>query len=192
MADGIPQVALGINDAAQSVVIVEGATQVSDLEQLLAAAPGLLHPDAAAVMARAVAHFASGSTYRVIEDPRQFEAAYRARVATEDPDAPWREGVYRLRDHGMPDFAGIAPPAYTGTDLVFFAQSGFLGLPYRVEIDVADPGKVDGGIFHALSLTPFPPSTASQQVDPEFVGALGVPDNSLSDPDSIVDTAPAP
>ena len=30
MADGIPQVALGINDAAQSVVIVEGATQVSD------------------------------------------------------------------------------------------------------------------------------------------------------------------
>ena len=178
MADGIPQVVLGIDDASHSVVIVEGTTEVGTLAALVAAAPGLLHPDAATMMARAVAHFAAGTDYRVIEDPALYEGTYRAQVATEDPDAPWRAGVYRLRDHGMPDFAGIAAPAYHGTRLVFFAQSALIPLPYRVEVDVGDSGVALGpDIFRAVSLTPFPPAPKAAAPNPQFVGATGVPVN---------------
>lgn len=178
MTDGIPQVALGIDDASHSVVIVEGTTEVGTLAALVAAAPGLLHPDAAATMARAVAHFAAGTDYRVIEDPAIYEAAYRAQVAGEVPDAPWQAGVYRLRDHGMPDFAGIAVPAYQGTRLVFFAQSALIPLPYRVEVDVGDAGvTLSPDIFRAVSLTPFPPASEAPKPNPQFVGATGVPVN---------------
>ena len=176
MTDGIPQVVLGIDDASHSVVIVEGTTEVGTLAALVAAAPGLLHPDAAATMARAVAHFAAATDYRVIEDPATYEAAYRAQLGREDPDAPWRAGVYRLRDHGMPDFTGITAPAYHGTRLVFFAQSALIPLPYRVEVDVGDADvTLSPDIFRAVSLTPFPPATSPPAANPQFVGATGVP-----------------
>ena len=107
MTDGIPQVVLGIDEGSHSVVIVGGETEVGSLAALVAAAPGLLHPDAAGAMAgamaRAVAHFAAGSDYRVIEDPAGYEAAYRVQVAGEDPNAPWTDGVLRLRDHVSPN-----------------------------------------------------------------------------------------
>jgi hypothetical protein len=192
MTDGIPQVVLGIDAGNHSVVIVEGATEVGSLAALVAAAPGLLHPDAAAVMARAVAHFAAGTDYRVIEDPAAYEAAYRAQVADEDPDAPWRAGVYRLRDHGMPDFAGITAPAYQGTRLVFFAQSALIPLPYRVEADVGDAGVTLGpDIFRAVSLVPFPPSAKAPAANPQFVGATGVPVNP-TDAERAARKAPPP
>jgi hypothetical protein len=192
MTDGIPQVVLGIDDASQSVVIVEGETEVGTLAALVAAAPGLLHRDAAATMARAVAHLAAGTDYRVIEDTAAYEAAYRAQVAGEDPNAPWRAGVYRLRDHGMPDFAGITAPAYQGTRLVFFAASAPIPLPYRVEIDVGDPGAAVGpDIFRAVSLTPFPPAPTEPPANPAFVGATGVPVNpSDAERDERVEAAP--
>jgi len=178
MTDGIPQVVLGIDDASQSVVIVEGTTEVGSLAALVAAAPGLLHPDAAATMARVVAHFAAGTDYRVIEDPLGYAASYRAQVAGEDPGAPWRAGVYRLRDHGTPDFAAITAPAYQGTRLVFFAYSAPIPLPYRVEVDVGDAGvTLKPDIFRAMSLTPFPPSGETPAPNPQFVGAVGVPVN---------------
>jgi hypothetical protein len=178
MTDGIPQVALGIDDANHSVVIVEGATEVGSLAALVAAAPGLLHPDAAATMARAVAHFAAGTDYRVIEDPAAYQAAYRAQVGREDPDAPWRAGVYRLRDHGVPDFTDILAPAYQGTRLVFFAESALIPLPYRVEVDVGDAGgALSPDIFRAVSLVPFPPAAKAPAPDPLFVGEVGLPVN---------------
>ena len=178
MTDGIPQVVLGIDDASHSVVIIEGTTEVGTLAALVAAAPGLLHPDAAATMALAVAHFAAGTDYRVIEDPAVYEAAYRAQVAGEDPEAPWRAGVYRLRDHGMPDFAGITAPSYQGTRLLFFAQSALIPLPYRVEVDVGDAAiTLSPDIFRAVSLTPFPPASEAPKPNPQFVGATGVPVN---------------
>lgn len=176
MTDGTPQVVLGLDAQNHSVVIVEGATEVSSVAGLVAAAPGLLHPDAAAVMARAVAHLAAGTDFRVIEDPAAYEAAYRAQVETEDPDAPWRAGVLRLRDHGMPDFKAITAPAYRGTTLVFFAAADALPLPYRVEIDVGDGGAVIGpDLFRAVALVPFPPSARQPARNPAFVGATGAP-----------------
>ncbi|MGQ0566404.1 MAG: hypothetical protein ACT4OK_15225 [Gemmobacter sp.] len=191
MTDGIPQVALGIDDAAQSVVIVEGETEVGTLAALAAAAPGLRHPDAAATMARAVAHLAAGADYRVIEDPAAYEAAYRAQVAGEDPNAPWTDGVLRLRDHGMPDFTGIAAPAYHGTRLVFFAQNALIALPYRVEVDVGDAGAtLSPDLFRAVSLVPFPPAGTTPAANPLFVGAQGSPDNTPDDPDANLASAP--
>ena len=184
MTDSIPQVVLGIDDASHSVVIVGGETQVGSLAALVAAAPGLLHPDAAAAMARAVAHFAAGSDYRVILDPAAYEAAYRAQVDREDPGAPWREGVLRLRDHGMPDFAAITAPAYQGTTLVFHAYAAPLPLPYRVEIDVSDAGAaVNADLFRAVSLNPFPPTNDVPATNPLFVGEIGVPINPIEGED---------
>ena len=178
MTDGIPQVVLGIDAASHSVVIIGGETEVGTLAALVAAAPGLLHPDAATAMARAVAHFAAGSDYRVIDDPAAYEATYRAQVAREDPNAPWREGVYRLRDHGIPDFTDITVPAYQGTKLVFYAWAAPLPLPYRVEIDVGDAATPVGpDMFRAVSLIPFPPANDVPAANPLFVGEVGVPVN---------------
>lgn len=186
MTDGIPQVVLGIDEGSHAVVIVEGETEVGSLAALVAAAPGLLHPDAATAMARAVAHFAAGSDYRVIEDPAGYAAAYRAQVAGEDPDAPWTEGVLRLRDHGLPDFAGIAAPAYHGTTLVFHAAATPLALPYWVEIDVSDAAAAVGpDLFRAVALTPFPPATGAPPANPLFVGEVGIPDNTMETDDRL-------
>lgn len=176
MTDAIPQVALGIDEAAKSVVIIEGAKQVSSLEALLAEAPGLLHPEGALTMARVVNHLATGNDWRVITDPAAYEAAYRARLDTEDPNAPWQQGVLRLRDHGVPDFAAITAPRMAGTRLIFFAADSALGLPYRIEADMADPAHAaDRGLYRAVSLTPLPPSTAAPPANPLFVGATGTP-----------------
>jgi hypothetical protein len=179
VTDSIPQVDLGINDAAQSVVIVEGAAQVSDLAELISAAPGLLHPAAALTLARAANHFAQGTDYRVVEDPAVFESDYRAKVDSEDPNAAWQEGVLRLRDHGMPDFTQITPPLLEGTILTYFATDSYLGLPYRVVLDLANPnGKV---VYSAVALIPFPPAApAAPAPNPLFVGSVA-PLNPLGD-----------
>ena len=180
MTDSIPQVEPGINDAAQSVVIVEGAAQVSDLAELISAAPGLLHPAGALTLARAANHFAQGTDYSVVEDPAAFEAAYRAKVDSEDPNAAWREGVLRLRDHGMPDFSQIQPPALHGTILTYFATDSTFGLPYRVVLDLTNPnGKLP---YSAVALIPFPPAAApaAPASNPLFVGS-NEPLNPLGD-----------
>ena len=186
MTDGIPQVVLGIDEGSHSVVIVGGETEVGSLAALVAAAPGLLHPDAAGAMARAVAHFAAGSDYRVIEDPAGYEAAFRVQVAGEDPNAPWTDGVLRLRDHGQPDFTGITAPAYHGTTLVFFASAMPLALPYRVEIDLSDPAAAVGpDLFRAVSLVPFPPGTDAPAANPLVQDDGGVPDNTMGSDDAL-------
>ncbi len=176
MTDAIPQVALGIDEGAKSVVIIEGATQVSSLGALLTEAPGLLHPDGALTLARVINHLAVRNDWHVIEDPAAYEAGYRAQLGREDPDAPWQEGVLRLRDHGVPDFKGIAAPKMTGTRLTFFAADAAVGLPYRIEVDLSDPARaVDPALYRAVSLIPLPPSTARPPKNPMFVGATGTP-----------------
>lgn len=166
----IPQVDLGINEAARSVVIVEGASQVSDLAELISAAPGLMHPEAAGTLARAANHFAQGTDYQVITDPAAFEVAYRARVESEDPNAPWREGVLRLRDHGMPDFNEIMAPSLSGQKLVYFAKDSYVGLPYRVSVDLSNANA--SAAYTALALKPLPPPRpAVPTPNPLFVGS---------------------
>jgi hypothetical protein len=179
MSDTNPSLTLGLGDGGRGVVILDGATSHADLAGLLAAAPGLA-TDAAA-LARAANHFATAMDFAVIEDPAAFAAAYRARLAAEDPDAPWTEGVLRLRDHGVPDFAAILAPRLAGGRLTFFATDRFLGVPYRVEADVAALATLSEADYRALPLTPLPHTGARPAPTPGYEG-----------PDSDPPIAPPP
>jgi hypothetical protein len=148
MADQPTPLDLGLDEAGAPVVLLGGSPPVRDMAALLRLAPGL----APLALARAANHFAHGNEYQVIADPAEFAAAYQAKLAAEDPAAAWQEGVVRLRDYGVPDFASIAPPQLSGEGLVFFAIDVFLGLPYRVE---ATPAAV-APTYTALPLSPLP------------------------------------
>lgn len=130
--------ALALDEAGRPVVWLGDAT-AADMAELLRRAPELASAAQALALARAANHFASRD-YRLIEDPAAFEAAYRVRLASEDPQAPPEAGVIRLCDFGIPDFAAITLPALTGGVLRFFAEHRFLGLAYRAETaDLAAP-----------------------------------------------------
>lgn len=131
MAEDVPEIGLGLTGDAEPVVIVGGG-QARDVAGLLRLAPGLATPAHAGALARAVNHLARGNEFRVIEDPAAFAAAYRAKIAAEDPEAEWVEGIVRLRDYGVPDFDAILPPDLQGDRIAFHAADRFLGLPYRV------------------------------------------------------------
>lgn len=134
------EIILGLEDDGSPVVMVgEEETEVTTIAALLAAAPGLTQPPAAAATARAINHLAQNAAFDVIEDPAAYEAQYRARLAQEDHNAPWAEGVMRLCDYGVPDFARIAAPAITDGQLVFFAANVIPGLPYRIAADLTGP-----------------------------------------------------
>jgi len=158
MTDAIPQVALGLGDNSEYVVMV-GAdeSEATDIAGLLALAPGLLQPAAATDAALAVNHIAQGAAFEVITDPAAFAAVYQARLATEDPTAAWSQHVVRLHDYGVPDFDSIKTPGITGTVLTYFAVDSHLGVPYRVDVDLAAPGvAVTDDSYKAMDLTPLP------------------------------------
>ncbi|NEK25043.1 hypothetical protein GV827_22000 [Sulfitobacter sp. JBTF-M27] len=170
MADDIPDLVLGISEATESVVFVEGSEQINSLRQLISIAPGLLHPEAAITLAQAVNHIEHGTDYRVIDDTASYEARYRAKLEKEDPNAAWQEGVLRLRDHGIPDFDDIKAPALSGGVLTYFAEDNYLGLPYRIEFDTANPG--GDVIYSAVPVTPLPAAEpAPLAPNPLFVGS---------------------
>lgn len=156
MTDDIPQIILGLgNDSEYVVMIGEAETEATTLDKLFSLAPELKNPAAAVEAARAVNHLSQGQDFEVIEDPAAFEKKFRETLASEDPSAPWREGVIRLSDYGTPDFAAIKKPAMNGTVLTFFAEDTVLGLPYRVEVDLASvPIRVTDGDYKALELDP--------------------------------------
>ncbi|MEM1429635.1 MAG: hypothetical protein AAGG09_09270 [Pseudomonadota bacterium] len=125
----------------------------TSIAELVAAVPALTEPDAAADLAQMVTHFARGRAYRVITDPQAFEAAYRSRIASEDADEPWQQGVLRLVDFGMPDFAEVSRARLEGTSLSWTAEDAFTGLAYRGHASLDDLSAVQ---FTALALTPVP------------------------------------
>lgn len=137
MSDALPRITLGLDDDGAPEVLVGEDRRAADLAGLLALVPGLAAPGAAAMLARAANHLAHGTEYEVITDPAAFEADFRARLAREDPAEPWREGVIRLCDYGVPDFAAIRPPALAGGVLSFHVVDGYLGLPYAARIPLA-------------------------------------------------------
>jgi len=155
MADLPPEIELGLAEQ-DAPVILTGANgdlvEARDMSGLLELLPALASPEHAADLARAVNHFAHASEYRVIDDPAAFAAAYRTQIASEDPTVEWREGVIRLSDYGVPDFAEIQPPLFRDGRLVFYAVDTFLGLPYRVEATelTAAPD------YEPMELTPLP------------------------------------
>jgi len=130
MTEPLPEIILGIS--ADEGIAVFGKEAFTDLASLLARLPALREPANAAVLARAVNNFARKSGYSVIEDVDAFQAAYKAKMALEDPSTPWRQGNYNLRDYGVPDFATLRPPTISGGTISFFAADAMIGLPYSV------------------------------------------------------------
>ncbi len=170
MADEPADLDLGVGDDGAPVVLIGDDREAADMVALLRLQPGLASAVQAADLARAVNHFAHGSEYRVITDPKGFADAYRAQLAQEDPDAAWQEGVIRLRDYGVPDFAEILAPSFSDGRLVFFAFDEVLGLPYRV--DAVDPSAPP--TYAPLRLTPVAgPSHAGGK--PDLTPAKGRP-----------------
>src|SRR5262245_55248460 len=133
MADEIPQVSLGLSDDGKGVVLLGALGEATDMAGLLRLVPGLATEAHALELARAANHFAHGSEYQVIEAPGAFADGYLAQIESEDPAAEWQEGVIRLRDYGVPDFAQIEVPKFTDGSLTFYAVDRFLGVPYLVE-----------------------------------------------------------
>jgi hypothetical protein len=155
MADVTPEIELGLGEQETPVVLIgpDGSqSEAADMSGLLNLVPGLASPDHAADLARAVNHFAHASEYRIIDDPAAFAAAYQAQIAREDPNVEWQEGVIRLIDYGVPDFAEIQPPVFEGGKLVFYAVDVFLGLPYRVKT----PELTAAPDYEPMELTPLP------------------------------------
>jgi hypothetical protein len=151
MADTLPELTLGLDDGNKPIVLVGDDEEAASLAALLARVPALAGN--ALELARVVNHFAHGVEYDVIEDPAAFAAAYRARLAAEDPAAEWRENVRRLSDFGMPDFTAIRAPRIEGGRLLFHAVDGFLGVPYEVTASVG-AGKVGEAAYEPVDLTP--------------------------------------
>ena len=159
MIDQPPAIVLGIDDSGGKLVLPGDLGQAHNMAELLQMAPHLTeHP---LPLAQAVNHFAQGGDFQVIADPNAFAEDYKAELAKEDPAAPWREGVIRLRDHGVPDFSQIHPPRLKGGQLEFYAVDTFLGVPYKVECAslTATPD------YHAMPLTALPRPPAPPHPD---------------------------
>jgi hypothetical protein len=164
MTESIPQIVAGIGDDGRPVVLVgETGQEAADIPSLRAVAPGLMQPAAALVLAEAVNHLAQGRAFKVIDDPAIFEANYRARLANEDPSQPWRQGVFRLIDYGMPDFSDIAAPKFNGQVLVYFAEDAQIGVPYRIELDVSTTPAVEDDSYRAMPLVPLDGDDGDEQ-----------------------------
>ena len=137
------------------------ATKVTSVAGLLSQVPDLSAAEAVDV-AKAVNFLSQGTDFDVIETPDAFAEAYRAKLATEDPSAPWQEGVVRLSDYGVPDFSEIAAPVLSDGTLVYFARDTFLGLPYRVSVDLTgDTVNVTDDDYACLTLQPVASSGAA-------------------------------
>lgn len=166
MTDALPQVSLGTGDGSQAIVMIGDEDQeASDLAGLFTLAPALKEPEAAQDAALAINHLAQGAAFDVILDPGAFAEEYKAKLAAEDPHAAWSQDVVRLHDYGIPDFAAIQPPATAGQHLVFFAVDSYLGVPYRVEVDLGAPEiTVSDDSYKAMDLSPI-----SVPDDPDMV-----------------------
>lgn len=165
MTDKLPEIAPGINTDTGAATAIVGNARFADMAALLTQVPELSEPGYAAACARAYNHFARAMTYTLIEDPAAFESAYRERYEAEDPETPWTQGVHRLRDYGMPDFATIAPPAVADGAIRFFVEDDLTGLPYLAEGPLTDPAEAR---YQPLPLTPSappPPDTAATQAE---------------------------
>lgn len=170
--------------------IIEDTT-FSSLADLLAAEPGLLDAGAEGALARYVNHFARGDMYRVIDDPAAFEAAYHAKIAREDPNQPWQQNVMRLRDFGVPDFAGIHVPSVADNMLEFFARDGLTGLPYRVRAAIDDLSAPDyypvplTAIDHPMQKDPDEGDLDAVEDDDDLDATLDVSDSSSDAEDEM-------
>ncbi len=190
MADTFPVIKLRSSD--QGAILGVAGQEFPSLAALLAQLPALGDPANAEGLARAANHLARGAAYSVIADPAGFADDYRNRLAAEDLSSGWQEGVYRLSDFGVPDFAMILPPACTATEVVFFARDRLTGLPYRATFGFADAM----ASYKALPLTPVerkapvvqvvPPGTVGTQTTDSADATMAEPPNDTLPPDDDV------
>lgn len=130
-SEPLPTMILGLTPKSQPVIFL-GDDEVLDLASLLRLAPSIQEAEHAREYALAVNHFTYSVGYKVIEDPAAFEKSYREKLASEDPNAPFRPGVMHLSDYGVPDFKLISTPRVENGKLTFFVVDTYLGVPYRV------------------------------------------------------------
>lgn len=154
MTDALPDIELDLSLDGPNAVIVGGAHKVVRLDKLVEIAPGLLQPAAASRLAELANYLLLGDDFSVITEPGDYAIAFRARLATEDPSLPWRPGVVRLCDFGVPDFDEIKAPELSNGRLVFFARDSFTGLPYRIELDPQATDLKAAELYQPLGLTP--------------------------------------
>ena len=127
--------------------LLNSTEELADLAALQSRAPDS-PPEALALVASAL----GAPGYDAILVPADYEALTLKRVENEDPKMPWRPGVMRIRDFGMPDFAEIDVPRRDGDTLIYFARDIHTGLPYRVTLPLGTVGDAD---ISPLALTPF-------------------------------------
>jgi hypothetical protein len=177
-------VALSWNDKNVPVVLADGreASSLADLARL----PILARPESLGLYCDAVNHLKYGRDYRVIHDPAAYAAKYQRRLAAEDPKAPWREGVVRLRDFGVCDTSLIHAPLLKGSAVTYFAEDNFLGIPYRVTAPA--PGHPGGEIrYDPLPMKPLPAPPDAPPAD-----HTPRPVEPIAPPPPEVETAPLP
>lgn len=142
MADDLPNITLGYDDAGSAVVFVE-LDEAPTAEKLVGLAPSLCQPGNATLCAQAVNHLAHDQTFTVIEDPNRFAEWFRQRREAESPGDQWKEGGFQLRNYEVPDLGSIAPPTITGDTLVFYAVNRQIGAPYQVTASLDALGSPD-------------------------------------------------
>lgn len=131
MSDDLPAIEVDFASNGAPVVII-GQVETFDPLEAIRLAPALVNPKWVRAYAQVVNHLAHGSDFDPIMDPAAFHTKYMATYDAEDPDEEVAPGAVRLHNFGIPDFTEIAPPAMVGTNLVFFAENVFMGIPYKV------------------------------------------------------------
>jgi hypothetical protein len=130
---------LDVSQAGERSAVVRGS-RVASLAALNGLGLDLTDPATLLLYSAAANHLAHGYDYRVISDPATWRADYEARYAAEDPNAPWQQGVPRLRDFGHADTSTIAAPTLDQGRVLVFVEDDYLGIPYvaRFPTDTAE------------------------------------------------------
>ncbi len=134
MTDALPAIEMDFSPGGAPVVIVE-TVELTDTPKIHTIATDLNKPEYVYTYTALLNHLAQGARFEPIYDPEEFKAAYMAKYEAEDPDEVPDQGVNRLHDFGIPDFAAIKPPHMEGETLIFFAENAYMGIPYRVTMD---------------------------------------------------------
>lgn len=137
----LPPIDLMINSDGDPMVRIEATVEITDLDALFKAVPGLSDPAHATMAADAVNHLSEGFDFNVIHDPEPFALRYFERLDAE-AEGEWQQGQPRLRDFGRPDLSGLDKPSTIDGTLTFYAEDGYLGLVYKVTAEF-DGGGAD-------------------------------------------------
>ncbi len=160
MSEYVDVMQFGLKPTGEIVVMIGTAAEATSLQDLLALAPKASPLNWAEV----VNELEYSGEFSVITDPETFQRDYLRQIEAEDPNQPWQEGVIRLRDFGVPEFAEICVPRLEGSHLVYFVSDDTTGLPYSAEVDLT-PGSA-APTYRPLELRPMPEPPAEVSVQP--------------------------